>query len=315
MRRKLLFTLCITNALVALLILGIFLPKLRPTKSKLQTEENTIQGKIELSDAERWSRALAAQNPLELNNYLNQIQDIAYKQSKLRNELQKLLNSPATACNNMHDIERYCTLISAKSKLDNSTSELKLTAQLIQQRELPITLREAAFRNYILRSVELRKNSKEANGPIVDVTPYIDHAYTESQTSLCGIALSADWYLLQNALLSKERQAQLQKRLIETIQAADSIDSNLQTALAILQAEPHHHVLDNDTLYQLYADHESEMIRSGILLYFTAKKDSTTLKWLHSQTASSSGIERNLLAAKEACHATTMATASKIESN
>jgi hypothetical protein len=315
MRRKLIFILCIANALIAILTLTISLPKLQSTKEKSLTKEDSKQGKIELSDTELWSRALATQSPLELKNYLNQIQDITYKQSKLRNELQTLLNSPATAYNSVHDIERNCALIAAKTKLDNNNEELELTAQLLHKAELPITLRETAFRNYIQRNVELSKDSKTVNRLNASAAQCIDHAYTEPQTSLCGIALSADWYLLQNALLSRDRQLQLKERLIETLQDPDSLDSNLQTALTILQAKPYHHILNNETLYELYADNKSEMIRSAILLYFTAQKDSTTLKWLHTQRANSSVIERNLLAARKACHSTKITTASKNESN
>lgn len=306
MRRKSILILCSLNALVALTVLAICLPKLlaKPTQPSVTlptADEHT------LTDSERWEKALTSTNEREAAYYLSQIKDPAYKQSQLQAALRKLKDSASPDTITLNDLRRNAKLITAAGQLAQAPDDLDLLIALFKKQTLQITLREAALRSCIEASVRLDKEGDseqkledERRAIIAQCCDLIDQAYIEQQTSLSGLALQADWFLEQNDMLSDTRRSSFEQHLKATLSDPNTLQSNRLDCLNILKAPANDDLVDNDSLFELYQTSSSEALKEAILTLLAAKKGPSTEAWLRQQTASSPKLEQLQLTAIEA---------------
>jgi hypothetical protein len=177
-----------------------------------------------------------------------------------------------------------------------------LLISIFENQAQSITLREAALRSCIQACVQI--NNATPSAPASELAcRLIDAAYTEKDTSLVALALQADWFLMQNEVLTDRRLSALQQRVEETLTATDTTDDTLLACLAILKAPINHNVVSNKALFEFYRKQRSETIKATILTFFAEKADPASEAWLSQQTASSPKLEQLQMAAIEALSA------------
>ncbi|CAA6690082.1 MULTISPECIES: hypothetical protein [unclassified Lentimonas] len=298
MRRKPILILCTLNAVVAVVVLGICLPKLLAKPSQQITQPQS-KAKTDTPAPELWAKAINASDARETLFYLNQIEDQAFKKAQIETALQQLISDTATPGLPLNRLNTYSSFITICGQLAQSRDDLDSLILLAQQQTLSITLKEAALRSCIEACVRLYQIDQD---PLLHATAYnlIDSTYTEQGTSLSDLAYQADWHLHNNDMLSDERLERFQQKLLGAVQAPDSTQSTQLVCLNILNTPSNQHLASNEALYDLYERTPSNDTKASILSFFVNKKDPGTEIWLSERQATSPRIEQLQLTALEA---------------
>lgn len=299
MSRKPILALCTFNAILAGFVLYVGLPKLLNKPANRHT--NTATKEEKSTDDELWLMALSSNIANQTAYYLNQIEDHNFKRLKLSEELRDIADVTIEDKSSVGKIQRTCALIEEWARLAKPKKDQTLLILISENRTLPITLRKSALIHYIQASLQ---NYQSTNSPteLNLARQVLDQAYTE-QNSLKGLALKADWFLIQNSEVNPERTDLFKQRLTQTLLDSHTLEINQITGIELLQSPQLQTLIATETLYSLYTDNRSDALKAAILTQLAKQADPQSEGWLNQQTMYSPKLEQLQAAALQAVRA------------
>ncbi len=288
MRRKPILILCIVNAIVAVAVLFIAIPKLH--KEKAHIPATPLKQGPKPSDQALWERVMRSTSTGEAAHYLGQIDDINYKKKVVEKQLRLITYRKSRNNASIEQFHKDRVLISEWAQLAEGDASTELLILLFNNTALTLSLRETA----LIQCVQVCQRHYATSNDLATLEPateLIDRAYKEVN-SLQGIALKAEWFLDQKVHAATEPSNQLRERIATTLLNHTGLESNQIACLELLQSPPFHSIIDNEALYALYANDSSDALKTAILHYFIAKKDPMAQTWLQQLQPKTPGLEQ-----------------------